>query len=169
MAQASCKVARKIRLLFVHIEILTEDFPADENSGGAIDFYNNNSTEKLNAQYTEVRISPEAYKNIRVDDESCLLDFRYSGSVCVNSRVNEIKFGISCGLDPGKDYVEVHKTCYFDSYLTKIILGRELVSSVDGEITAGTENFLPYMFCSTAAAMFSEAYTEPTSREFRRC
>lgn len=164
-----------------------------------IDFYNNNSTEKLNAQYTEVRISPEAYKNVRVDDESCLLDFGYSGSVCVNSRVNEwllaakniglrycedyenglrsqicskrnweniylpflqnnykksnhtgsqfvneSKFGISCGLDPGKDYVEVHKTCYFDSYLTNIIPGMELVRSVDGEITAGTENFLPY-------------------------
>lgn len=58
--------------------------------------------------------------------------------------INESKLGISGRLDPTKDCVEVHKTCYFDSYLTNIIPGKHLVRLVDGKVVADTEKFMPY-------------------------
>ena len=48
---------------------------------------------------------------------------------------NEAKYGIASELCPGKP-VSIHKTCYFDSYLTHIIPGRILLRNRDNAVLA---------------------------------
>ncbi len=59
---------------------------------------------------------------------------------------NENKWGISKEFYPKDKQVEVHKTCYFDTYLTNIIPGKQLLStrSETSVASAGKEIFLPY-------------------------
>lgn len=58
---------------------------------------------------------------------------------------NEEKFGISSELVPHMKTVQVHKTCYYDSYLTNTIPGSELRSSRDEEVIAKTvPELMPY-------------------------
>ena len=68
------------------------------------------------------------------------LDTRNSGS----QFINEIKFGISSELNPSDGYVKIHRTCYYDSFLTNIISGRELINSAKMETIASTETIMPY-------------------------
>ncbi|MBQ7559219.1 MAG: hypothetical protein IJT20_03125 [Synergistaceae bacterium] len=58
--------------------------------------------------------------------------------------LNGSKFGISSELNPNNDFVKIHKTCYFDSYLTNIIPGKTLLKLVDGKVISNTEKFMPY-------------------------
>ncbi len=49
---------------------------------------------------------------------------------------NEKKYGLSRPLYPGDKQAVVHKTCYFDTYLTNIIPGQKLVYNRDMEVAA---------------------------------
>lgn len=62
----------------------------------------------------------------------------YTGSLFYN----EDKFGLS--EDPEQASVYVHKTCYFDTYLTNIIPGNMLVRNCDKKVFVKTEELMPY-------------------------
>ena len=55
---------------------------------------------------------------------------------------NEEKFGLS--EDPEQIMVQVHKTCYFDTYLTNIIPGNVLIRNCDKKKIGTTEELMPY-------------------------
>lgn len=58
---------------------------------------------------------------------------------------NEAKFGISV-IDSDNNLVHVHRTCYYDSYLTNIIPGKKLVlNEDDGQTIAKTNDLMPYV------------------------
>lgn len=59
---------------------------------------------------------------------------------------NEKKWGISRELNlDDEDAVYIHKTCYFDSYLTNIIPGKRLLSNRNGEVILDYDEVaLPY-------------------------
>lgn len=59
---------------------------------------------------------------------------------------NEKKYGISQAIDPDAPVAKIHKTCYFDSYLTNIIPGQRLTYNKDGENAADAcgGDFMPY-------------------------
>jgi len=58
---------------------------------------------------------------------------------------NEKKFGISKEFELNDTEIFVHKTCYFDSYLTNIIPGKTLMRSIDKKEKATTLDLLPYV------------------------
>ena len=58
---------------------------------------------------------------------------------------NESKFGLSSEFDEGAGHITVHRTCYFDNYLTNIIPGKKLISNLTGEVVAKTyPDLMPY-------------------------
>jgi len=59
---------------------------------------------------------------------------------------NEKKYGLSQPIDLKNPVAKVHKTCYFDTYLTNIIPGQKLTYNKTGELAADAtgEDFLPY-------------------------
>lgn len=57
---------------------------------------------------------------------------------------NEKKFGISKEFEPGDKDILVHKTCYYDSYLTNIIPGKQLIYNRDDTSAVDTITELPY-------------------------
>lgn len=59
-----------------------------------------------------------------------------------NQFYNEEKFGLS--EDPEQASVYVHKTCYFDTYLTNIIPGNSLIRNCDQRVLCETEELMPY-------------------------
>ena len=46
--------------------------------------------------------------------------------------------------DPEQIMVQVHKTCYFDTYLTNIIPGNVLIRNCDKKKIGTTEELMPY-------------------------
>lgn len=57
---------------------------------------------------------------------------------------NESKFGISKEFGPGDKEISVHKTCYFDFYLTNIIPGKQLVFNRNNVVVVDTEDLMPF-------------------------
>ncbi len=59
---------------------------------------------------------------------------------------NEQKYGLSSGIDPEAPKALVHKTCYFDTYLTNIIPGQRLTYNRDQSVAADASvpDFMPY-------------------------
>ncbi|MCR4804549.1 MAG: protein phosphatase 2C domain-containing protein, partial [Clostridia bacterium] len=59
---------------------------------------------------------------------------------------NEAKWGLSGELRPDMDTVSVHRTCYFDSFLTNISPGKQLVSTRTGKTVCAldSEQDAPY-------------------------
>ena len=71
-------------------------------------------------------------------------DAMYLGKLFYNER----KFGISQELNPGDKKVKIHKTCYYDSYLTNIIPGSRLLRNNDLKVVADAseDDVMPYIF-----------------------
>lgn len=75
---------------------------------------------------------------------SLFLRYNYRYSIYSGKQFyNEAKFGISCELDTNLKDIKIHKTCYYDSYLTNVIPGSSLKNNQNGEI-CNTKNLMPY-------------------------
>ena len=57
---------------------------------------------------------------------------------------NESKFGISQELYPDMESVKIHKTCYYDFYLTNTIPGRVLYERINTRHSIETNDIMPF-------------------------
>ena len=79
---------------------------------------------------------------------------------------NESKFGLSAELDIGALKAKVHRSCYFDTYLTNIIPGKTLISNRDGTVVAETiPNLMPYQIDTNGVRRLCMLGEKQTSNE----
>jgi|GEM_PF-2636805 len=80
---------------------------------------------------------------------------------------NEPKWGISREFYPGDTVIRVHRTCYFDTYLTNIIPGSQLRSNRREEtvVEADGDTFMPYSIDRDGGKRLQPLGTQATANE----